>query len=279
MTESATNSGGAPAGAPDSGGDSDWRAALPDDLKSSPVLGKYKSPEDAFRANISLEKRLGDQASYIPKPNWEDREKIGDYFKSIGRPEKADDYDLGAAPEGVEIDDGMKSKLMAAFHAEGLHPTQAKGIFQSLLAAHSDERKQAEADATRFKQEQEQVLRTEWGGSFSEKMALVGRAAEFGWGKDTLEVLKRTGLLDDAEFVKGLAKIGETMTEHKIDLAGQGGAMQTPEAARAKINSLMKGEDPEWMKAYKDNTHPKHAEALQEWENLHRIELGEQPKP
>src|SRR5690349_23798919 len=73
------------------GGNSDWKASLPDDLKASPVLQKFKTPEDAYRAHINLESVIGHKRLVVPDAK-ADEKTWEDVYNQLGRPPTPDKY-------------------------------------------------------------------------------------------------------------------------------------------------------------------------------------------
>ena len=61
----------------------EWHDSLPDDLKVSPVLAKYEEPEQAYKALIELNSRLG-RSVVIPNDD-SDADEMQAYYDKLAK--------------------------------------------------------------------------------------------------------------------------------------------------------------------------------------------------
>lgn len=199
-----------------------------------------------------------------------DEKALGDFYTKLGRPEKADGYEL-PVPEG---DDGkMADWAKGVFHEAGLTSKQAAVVAEKWneyiggAAATASEQSQAAS------QEAESTLKKEWGAAFDQKVAGIDRAAKQ-LGMDDAQL---TGLRDSMgpvaamKFVDNLAsKLGEAPMDN--DNINPTGGMLTPAAAKVELSKLSL--DKEFMTAWLDRSHPSHKWAMEKKQNLSKMASG-----
>lgn len=201
----------------------DWTADLPDDLKET---GKrFTSKADAVRAINDFRKR--ESQVRVPGKN-ATPEEIATYHKAIGIPEKPEEYEFSALPEGLELTEELKASRLEwakKFQSLGIPKEAAKELSklaneETLLELKAEK----EADET-FVKQQEAALRNEWKGEeYDRNKTLANRAFT--------ELASRTGLkledltkietkdgrflMDRAEIVRMFAAIGREMSEGSL---------------------------------------------------------------
>lgn len=225
-----------------------WYSGFQDEsLRGYMEVKGFKDPSALADSYRNLEKLRGvPENELLRLPKEGDADAWNQFYSRLGRPEKADGYQL-PVPEG---DDGAFSKAAAEWmHAAGLSPAQA-----TMLAEKNNEflasQLQAHQEQIAHLQEQEMTqLKSEWGQAFEQNTEIAKRAArQFGIGE---EVMNR---LEEGMGTKGLLEffhnIGSKLGEHKIEGMGNGvGEFKlSPSAAKEQINMLM--QDREWASRY-----------------------------
>jgi len=199
-----------------------------------------------------------------------DEQTLGDFYTKLGRPEKADGYEL-PVPEG---DDGkMADWAKGVFYEAGLSDKQAKMVAEKWneyvggAVATASEQSQAAS------QEAESTLKKEWGAAFDQKVAGIARAAkQLGMSDDQLTGLRNSmGPVAAMKFVDNLAsKLGEAPMDN--DYINPTGGMLTPAAAKVELSKLSL--DKEFMTAWLDRSHPSHKWAMEKKQNLSKMASG-----
>jgi hypothetical protein len=114
------------------------------------------------------------------------------------------------------------------------------------------------------------ALKTEWGAAFEQNLGLAKKAlAHYGNPALTAE-LERTGLGNSPELAKVMAKLGGQLSEDNLigrNTAPDGDRINSPTEAKQQISAL-RG-DKEFLKAYADNKHPGHADAVAKMTKLY----------
>lgn len=189
-------------------------------------------------------------------------EQMAEFYKALGRPEKAEDYGI-AAPDGV--DGGFAKDAAAWMHEAGLNAKQANAlagkwneyVAAQQAAAEQQFQVQAENDMA--------TLQKEWGQNYDRNIELARRAARgFGVDQPSLDKIERA--IGTKGLMSMFANIGQGLGEHSFEGNGNANPFgMTPEAARVRIQDLKAD------KAWRDKFLAGDAEAKSEWDRLHRI--------
>lgn len=269
---------GNPAAVTATPGTEPWYAAIENpELKGYAELKGFKDPSAVLDSYRNLETKLGappDRLLRLPEkpdaPEWQDiYNKVG-----LGRPGKAEDYGI-QVPEG--IDPSYATKMAQVAFETGV----PKRHLDALIKANADF---ANAEETRI-QEMERVageqaitgLKQSWGGLYDQNVELARRsAAEMGTtvGLDAEKLQAIEGALGTADFLKLFAAVGSKNNQEARVLDGvtQTGFSMSPEAAAAKMNSLM--QDGPWYEKWKAGG----AQERAEFTKLSHIKAGYKPQ-
>lgn len=242
---------------------SNWRDSLPDDIKAHATLEKFNSVADLAKSHLEVQKLIG-RKGIIPPAEGASEEEIGKFYNELGRPEKVEDYKLEDVklPEGVNIDDNLKTDFLNVAHKVGLLPHQVNALrawqIENMGNAVklSDENHNKEVDAAETK------LRQEWGNAYDAKVALGKKVvnkynAKEAFGDD---------LDKNPRVIKLLADIGGDLGE---DTLGEGTAImvKTPDDAQKEI-SLIRNNP---KHPYHIPGHVEHQAALKQMNDLYKM--------
>lgn len=277
--------GGQGGGAGGDAGGSDWStmiAGLPQELRDSvPDLTTSRDFPAFVTQYREQGKLLGTKRTAIPDKN-APMSQWYDFFKTLGRPDKPEEYDLGSdfgAPEGLPWDEQSLPELLDVMHRAGLNNDQVRAIAKGYVEASQRHFERLGAAALQSYEDEERALQREWGDKYDANLDLAHRA----WNQmagDDFDSIEQTRLMDGRlvgdhpVLVRIIAKAGQLMHEHGLlaeSGAGQAsGRGNDPAAIRAKIAKLEA--DPRMA----DQSHPEHKLVLKEWDALTR-ELGDEP--
>lgn len=244
-----------------------WTEGFSDDLMGVVQAKGWQGPQDVLNSYTNLEKLMGaDKAGrgvVIPKEDGPQEDWDG-FYNRLGRPEKAEDYQL-PLPEG---DDGEFAKTASQwFHEAGLTSKQAQSI-----AAKWNETQAAIAEQQQNEFDQQsaldvQSLQEAWGDKFELKSELARRARrEAGLSDEEGQAIEKVlGLKKAAEV---FSKLGQQFAESEM----KGGESKvnsvfggTPEDAKARISALKN--DKAWVSRYLNGD----VDAKSEMNRLHAI--------
>ncbi len=259
----------------------DWADAIPSELKDKGYIQNILKSEDPtkqlFQEFDHLQKKLGERVEGVPKEG-ASQEEWDKFYNALGRPEKADDYEI-AAPEwsdedkeiGKYIDsfrgnDEYFKDIKEMFHKRGLTKEQAKGLSQDFDAINLKHNKAAFEEAAK--------IQAEWGQNYVEQMQdLFGQRAnavhEVGTKllKDNLPD-KVKGMVDTLDG-RSMAILTAALDSINTKYIKPDGKFQTRDSRGANTEDV-RSEGRKLMAhpAYLDTSHPDH-ERIKEQVRVH----------
>lgn len=105
---------------------SEFTQSIPESFRDKAYMKDITNMEDLLTKFDGAETLIGKNRTVVPGDDASD-EDITNFYKTIGRPEKAEDYDAGLE-EGKT--DELFDKLKPAFHESGLTQRQAKKLLE-----------------------------------------------------------------------------------------------------------------------------------------------------
>jgi hypothetical protein len=212
--------------------------------------------------HISQTRRMSGNAVDIPGQNATD-EDWSSFFSKIGRPERADQYDLKI--EG-DTDQPFMTAMRAAMHESGLSQRQAAKLVERYMA-YAGERNAAQASsADADLNAQVDAMKRQWGASWDSNVAAGQKAiAALGLTRADFDALPSSSLPGMANI---LARIGRAIGEGKI-------VLDTPEQAAGKIAEMESS--PTTRKVLQNRRDPRHAATVAERDALFAAAAGAAP--
>lgn len=231
----------------------EWLASMPEELRASKSLAKFKDVENLARGYENAQKLIGRDRITIPKTDEEFREA----YTKLGCPDdpkkysfKYDDSKLSEAHRDALAKDVELFREWAK--DAGLNNSQANAIINKYVAqagvfvADDLTRCTAEVQAC------ESALRSEWGEAYDVKIAVANRVLSRYGDQGMMQAIAESGLGRNPGFVRMMVKLGE-MTQEDVGLDKTGGSqVMTPDAIREQIAEVQA------HPAYLDASHPEH---------------------
>lgn len=218
-----------------------WHETLPDDLKPyAGSLSKYPNATELLRGLGNAQKLIGQRPQELKPPGPDATpEQKATWFKTIGVPEKPEEYGLKKPeklPEGVPWSDEDAAAFAAKAHELGLTPAQVQAIaaFDIERAARGVQKGQGEITA--YIEGQKTALKAEWGEKFeANRDKALATAQLLGLDPNDAEIG------NSAKMIKALHAASQLMSEDKFvgsDKAGMGmsRADQAEDMLRNKAN-------------------------------------------
>lgn len=253
--------------------DGSWKEALPDGIRSHPSLASLESVENLAKSWVNAQKLIGKEKLPLPSGP-EDKEGWNMVFSRLGRPEKAESYEIDKTkvPAEIPIDDNLLTSLKAQAHALGFNPSQMQGLFDwwidtekgilaETLSLDKQERETAEA-----------ALRQEWGSAYDQNVKLATTLISKFGGNAAQELLS-SSFANDSKVIKLLASIGKAMSED-TDLLGEFTPILSPAEAQIEINKIQGDRNHPYYK----KGHPEHQVAVEHMESLFKLVYPEGKK-
>lgn len=262
--------GGGNSGTGSGGGGSapTWLQSLPEDIRGNPTLSKYADINGLAKAHVELQGLVGKKGVIVPGDK-SSPEQWKDFFKQIGQPE-IDKFEL-KAPDGKKVADTTIDGFKKFAHEAGLLPKQAQGLLEWYLGVEESSGQQKLKTLQTESQTKLEGLKKEWGDGYDKqvKLALLG-VREVG-GEEFQKYLQDTGLGNDVQIIRMMAKVGAILGEDKIRGDGAGGNFgQTPAELQGEIDKLRANP------AYTDSRHASHASVNKQMEELYKKLHGNQ---
>lgn len=261
------------------GDDKPWYDGLPDDLKKEKSLLRFASLEDATRAFVGAEKRLGiphDQVLRMPSTP----EETKALYAKLGAPETADGYQIEVPADASDDDKAAAKSFAEHMHKAGPFPADFVKAAVEWNNAQAEAASTALADAQAARRaESEALLKKELGAAYDPDFKAVGKLlAEIG-GQDLADELDASGLGDNPRLMLALHKLMDERAEPGA-LEGQregkvDGAKLSIGQAKAALENLIA--DPVKGAALRDNTHSMHQSVLKERNRLAAMADGIDP--
>ncbi len=240
--------------------------AIPDAFKDEKSLATVKSYDDVFKMAVEGQKALG-RAILLPDDKDPDNVKADKWNKvwgKLGRPDKADAYDIGdkpVLPKGMEWSDEKLAKFKETAHKLNMTPDQLKGV----LGIYAEELNGMYKDPAVGARETAEKLTKELGENTFKRMLGEAQAAAMTLEKkagfkdgEFTQWLEESGIGNDERFIKIFGAIGREMVEHgSVDKGHLPGAKTAREATLEARKIMADKKDP-----YNDARHAEHAERV-----------------
>lgn len=250
-----------------------WFDSLPDGLKAEPSLQAFKGkPLTAVvESHVSAQKMIGDSIR-VPgeKATPEERAKFTNAaYDKLGRPASPDKYVYKApSVEGVEWNDAQAKAFLPTAHALGLNSHQVEEIFkyQADLA-----KTQGVDHAGDFSKCMKSLVEGDeknagWGSTADRYINTAKRTLETMFHPDVAKHIVASGVGNNPEFVRGMARIGKELIEDGLIVGEESGGITDGKGLLNELEKMMG--DPK--SAYFDKAHPKHEEAVQRAVDIRR---------
>lgn len=241
----------------------DWREQLPDDLKQSQSITKFKTIPDLAKSYLEIEKMMGSRVG-LPKDDSPAEEWNG-FYKSWGRPDKFDAYKIPDLPKELNIPDEFGKSLREMAHTIGLNQKQFEklinwGAQQSMTALQAQQATNSERAGK---------LKKEWGFKYENNYNKAMRALAYlvGYKSDHpfLQYLETTSMGNDPEFLQMLFDLHERLGEDSFEDTKVTQEALAGDEAKKKINEIRA--DPKHP--YFNENDPRHADAVKEMTQLY----------
>lgn len=272
----AGNGGGQP---PGGGAGTNWFGAAAPDLQTyiqnkgwtdpMKVVESYQSLETVFGAD-----KAGRPYAFIPKDDAKP-EELNEFFKKIGRPDTAKEYDWGDAIKEGE-DPKLLDSVSEAFHAAGLTGKQAR----ALNKWRTDTAKaMKEAQDAAFLQQstlEETALKKEFGSAWAQKEEIARRGFKLsGLSPAQIDLVERA--IGTDKTYRMFIMFGEQSLEARAPAGDteSGGAKDnfnaalSPAQAQQRVNALMA--DANFMAKYNSPNLAVRNVAIKQMEDLNKI--------
>ena len=230
----------------------------------------WDSPQKVLEGYRNLEKVYGDPNKVVLPGENSTPEQVQEFWTKLGRPDKADDYQLKAPENYEQYSTDLSDQFRAKAHELNLPAGTARDLHDWFVEKQMGSHQEITAQRSNQLNAQTEQAKKEFGDSYNEMLQKAGMATSFFNRPGFQELIEQNGLQNHPEFIAVFGKLGEMLSEPNTDGTGLGqGAEnlnQTPEAMIAA-----KKEDPEFMRAYTSREHPAHEKAVRDMDDLYTM--------
>ena len=200
-----------------------WLEFLPEDLKTSSELTRVKSLEDLAKNYVQSQKYISSSVR-IPGED-APQEEIDKFYSRLGVPETPDKYEINVAEDfkavGLVPDESLLEGFKGVSKKNNLTPTQAQGVVDGYLELEAEKAKALVEQANNEHAESQQALKKEWRGAYQDNIDLINANLTRIFPEGSLDKLKSSGLLRDADFVKSVYSLTKMLTGDTLYIEGE----------------------------------------------------------
>lgn len=266
--------GGAAAGAAGAGGKEgasgaqpSWRDSLPEDIKGNVALQTFSDVGSLAKSYLHAQSLVGKKGIIPPGAKATD-EEMSSFYRSLGQPE-LEKFEIKVA-EDAGLDSDTISGFKEVAHKAGLLPQQAQGVLDWYLKRETETLAALEKSVETESNQAIADLKKEWAAGYDKNVSFAQMAVKELGGEEFQTYLRESGLGNDVNVIKFMAKVGELLGEDKLRGHGGGKFGKTPTEIQREIDQI-RG-DPKHP--YFDKTHPGHKHATQEMDERYKQLVG-----
>lgn len=185
---------------------------ISDNADTMKQLSKFNNISDLAKSYAELEGKIGN--SLIRPRKDAKAEEINAFYEKLGKPKDVSGYTLQ--------DENAADLKQLAFE-NNLTDEQLNGIYEGLKNAGNKSVADLNAARERLLKETDEALHKEYGGKYSEKIALMQRGIQKYGGVELGKMLDNAGLLYHPAVVKLFIQLGEQSAEAGSTSRGAGG--------------------------------------------------------
>lgn len=240
-----------------------WAAGLQSEENRALVEAKqWGGPDDALKSYRELQTHAS-KGLHLPGEN-ATAEDWNAFYAKLGRPEKADGYQLKLNTEAVPQDFPYDEKSAIEFrnwaHEAGLTPRQAQTLHDKFVSQQAQVFGSAKEVAAKREGDTHRELVKEWGDAdtsgYKQNVELMSRAVTQLGLKDALVeagLLGADGAVRNASLAKAFAKVGKELYAEDTMATNANGVLTNPFSDGDNFNLTKQGEltrsDPRKAKA------------------------------
>lgn len=253
---------------------------LSPEFQQTQSIMEAKTPDDLAKMLISAQSMIGRDKVVLPPENATD-EQLSEFYNKLGRPEVPEGYKFEMPkdvqlPEGFEPDVQMTEHFRGVMHKHGLTQEQAAGLYAEHIQYFAGLNEQVSANADQQYERDVQTLKQEFGEAFDQNIAAANNVLKkIDGGDKVTELLKNAGLANDPTMVKFLYGVAKSFGDDTLRGGGESNSfIMTPAEAKGQVTAYQN--NPDFMKAYQDKSHPNHQANVAEMERLFKLAHPEQ---
>jgi len=195
------------------------------EYKDTNTINKYKTVKDLLEGHKELSSKIGDMIS-LPKEDASEEEKtaaLEKIYHKLGKPESPDKYELSNdVPEGLQLNENLQKNFKDMAHKIHLTKSQATALqdfhnnsISEILSLHNTN---TELENEKSVEIQVKELKNVWGSEFKTRTQVAINTSKQLLSAETLEYLDKTGLGNNANFIKDFYNISKQFSGDKAPI-------------------------------------------------------------
>jgi len=256
MTEETTTSVNEPA----LGASESWLTSLPEEIRKTESLAKFKDVSSLAQSYLEAEKTLGSRIA-VPKADAAD-EEWHKFYTRLGLPE-----DKKYTAKRSKEDEEYLTRYEEMFYQSGLSKRQGEKLLDSLYSFSQDLQKQQQASVEQTRNSNINWLKGNYGDGFDGKMSVMQAALSKFGTKELASLIEESSY--SPALVDLLVRVGETLKSDSLVTGNQPQSISDTDQAKREIKRLES--DPEFMVKLSSKNHVGHQEAVKNMEELYKI--------
>lgn len=229
-----------------------WAAGLQAEENRALVEAKqWATPDDALKSYRELQTHAS-KGLHLPGEN-ATADDWNAFYSKLGRPEKADGYQLKlnaeSVPEGFPYDEKSAIEFRNWAHEAGLSPRQAQALHDRFVSYQAGSFEASRADAIKREGDAHRAIVQEWGepdtAGYKQNLELASRAITQLGLKDALVeggALSADGAIRNVAIAKAFAKVGKELYAEDSMATNANGVLSNPFSDGANFNLTKQGE-------------------------------------
>lgn len=246
----------------------DWRSKLPLELQKEEVFKPVLDVQTLAKNYLHAQKMIGKDKVVKPGEHASE-DDWSSFFDQLGRP-ALDKYEVRAGKSEKYMDKDWLDELKPIAHKAGVMPAQLEAILNWYGDRNEKYAQDIKIQAEETKKQGFLELKKEWGQAFEQRGSFAQRLIKEHASPELIKMLDESGMGDNPQVIKLLAKIGETIyKEDKMAGMGEGGGKSyyDPGQARAKYTEIISSINHPYHKP----DHPNHHAAKREVAELFQM--------
>lgn len=234
----------------------------PEIIEGASILKRFQDVPSLAKALVHSQRMIGQDKIPIPGKNAtaQDWQQV---FRKLGLPEDAAQYKI-EKPKDSAIDDEFMGSLVKKGMELNILPHQMQELLGFLVQAETAEVQGFQAEQAKAQENGFQELRQEWGQAFDSKVRQAQLGLKQFADEKTMAYLSEHGLDKDPMLFRLFAQVGASLKGDTFKGESVSNIGVTPSEARSKMEAMLA--DPKG--AYRNNEHPGHRSAVEEYMKL-----------
>lgn len=208
---------------------------IPQELRGSASLTKFKTADDALKAYVNLESAFGKKFEEHLKEDADPSVKAR-LRAAMGVPEGANGYEDAKVPEGYEVDKSIVGSFKETAFKAGLTKSQANALQEWFIGQHLEQNTAQMAARVQEKEAALAELDKRWGAAKNRNVAMVQQLVAEHGGAEVKAALDETGAGNDPRVLEFLARMAGKMAEDNLIQPTSGGL--TIEDAKKEMQAI-----------------------------------------